>query len=55
MLRNAAGGCQISWKKRYEDVRFNVISITRGCVGVRIPGERHYVTLEWPPKGGGGG
>ena len=31
------GGCQISLKKRYEDVRFNVISITRGWVGVEFP------------------
>ena len=35
MLRNAVGGgggggCQISLKKRYEDIWFNVISVTRG-------------------------
>ena len=36
MLRNAVGvgGCQISLKKCYEDVRFNVISVTMGWVGV---------------------
>ena len=38
VLRNAdgGGGCQIFWKKRYEGVRFNVISITRGWVRVRF-------------------
>ena len=36
-------------KKRYEDVRFNVISITRGWVGVKFPEKvLHTVTLEWP-------
>ena len=43
------GGCQIfREKKHYEDVRFNVISVTRGWVGVQFPGKTHYVTLEWP-------
>ena len=46
MLRNAVrvGVCQISRKKRYEGVRFNVIGVT---VGVYFPGKRRYVTLEW--------
>ena len=35
-------------KKRYEGVRFNVISVTRGWVGVQFPEKKHYVTLEWP-------
>ena len=36
MLRNAVGGGrQISWKKRYGDVRFNVFSVKRGWVGHR--------------------
>ena len=30
-------GCQLFRKKRYECVRFNVISITRGWVGVEFP------------------
>ena len=34
-------------KKRYEGVRFNVISITRGLVGVQYPRKERYVTLEW--------
>ena len=29
--------CQTSLKKGYEDVRFNVISITRGWVGNKFP------------------
>ena len=40
MLRNAegGGGCQILREKnRYEGVRFNVISVTRGWVGVQFP------------------
>ena len=51
MLRNADGwgGCQIFWKKRYEGVRFNVIGVTRGWFrGLQFPGEKRYVTLEWP-------
>ena len=35
-------------KKHYEGVRFNVISITSGWVGVQFPGKKRYVTLEWP-------
>ena len=35
-------------KKRYEGVQFNVISVTRGWVGVKFPGKKRYVTLEWP-------
>ena len=47
VLRNAdgvGGGCPFF---RYEGVRFNVISVTRGWVGVQIPGKKRYVTLEW--------
>ena len=54
MLRNAmggGGGVQLSRKKkRYEGVRFNVISVTRGWVGVKFTGKERYVTLEWPIK-----
>ena len=52
MLRNADGGggwvSIFSGKKRYEGVRFNVISVTRGWVGVQCPQKKRYVTLEWP-------
>ena len=53
MLRNAVwggvgGGCQLSRKKRYEGVWFNVIRVMRGWVGVKFPGKQRYVTLEWP-------
>ena len=50
MLRNAdgVGGVIFSGKNRYEGVRFNVISVTRGWVGVQFPGKKRYVTLEWP-------
>ena len=50
MLRNAVGGGCVRFpgKKRYEDVRTNVISITRGLVGVKFPRKKRYVTLEWP-------
>ena len=42
MLRNADGGGgdgKFSWKKHYEGVRFNVIRITWGWVGVQFPGK----------------
>ena len=50
MLRNAVGGGWVSTlpeKKRYEGVQFNVISVTRGWVGVKYPGKKCYVTLEF--------
>ena len=49
MLRNAMGGGGVSFprKKCYEGVNFNVISVTRGWVGVKFPGTKRYVTLEW--------
>ena len=39
MLRNAmwGGGVSVPGQKRYEGVRFNVISVTRGWVGGPIP------------------
>ena len=40
MLRNAdggGGGSDFLEKKRYEGVMFNVISVTRGWVGVQFP------------------
>ena len=40
------GGVRFSGKKRYEGVMFNVISVTRGWVGVQFPGKQRYVTLE---------
>ena len=53
MLRNAVGGggggcASFPGKKRYEGVRFNVISVTRGWVGFKFPGKMRYVTLECP-------
>ena len=42
------GGVTFSGKKRYEGVRYNVISVTRGWVGVQFPGKKCYVTFEWP-------
>ena len=44
MFRNtmrSGGGEGVSFpgKKRYEGVRFNVISVTRVWVGVRFPGK----------------
>ena len=35
-------------KTHYEDVRFNIISVTRGWVRVKFPGKKRYITLEWP-------
>ena len=50
MLRNAMGigGVSFPGKKRYEGVRFTIISVTRGWMEVKFPGKKRYVTLEWP-------
>ena len=50
MLRNGGGGGGVTFsaKKRYDGLRFNDISITRGWVGVKFPEKKHYITLEWP-------
>ena len=52
VLRNADGGgggvSHFLGKKRYEGIGYNVISVTRGWVGVQFPGGKRYVTLEWP-------
>ena len=48
MLHNAdgVGGVTFSGKIRYEHVRFNLIIVTRGWVGVQFPEEEtRYVTL----------
>ena len=42
------GVSAFSGKKRYEGVRFNVISITVGGWGSNFQGKKRYVTLEWP-------
>ena len=31
--------CQLSREKHYEGAMFNVISVTKGCVGVKFPGK----------------
>ena len=50
VLRNSdgGGGVQFYRKKHYEGVRFNVIGITRGWVGVQFPEKKRCVTVEWP-------
>ena len=49
LLRNAEReGVRFPEKKRYEDVCFNVISVTRGWVGVTFPEKKRYLTFEWP-------
>ena len=42
------GVVTFSRKKCYEGVWSNVISVTRGWVGVKFPGKKRYVTLDWP-------
>ena len=37
MLRNTMGVSNFQGKKNYEGVRFKVISVTRGWVGVEFP------------------
>ena len=42
-------GVRFPEKKCFEDVRFNVISITRWAgVVVEFPEQKRYITLEWP-------
>ena len=48
MLCNAdgvGGGVKFSRKKHCKGVRFNIISITRGWVGVQFPEKKRYLTL----------
>ena len=49
VLRNTVGGVGVGFpgKKRYEGVQFNVITITRGWVGVKFTVKKRHVTLEW--------
>ena len=47
-MQIGVGGVTFSGKKHYEGVRYNVISVTRGWVGVKFPGKKCYLTLEWP-------
>ena len=51
IMQMGLGGVTFSGKKRYEGVRFNVVSVTRGWVGVKFAGGKRYVTLEWPQTG----
>ena len=49
MFRNAVGVSAFQGVgRRHVDVRFNGISVARGWVGVKSPGKKRYVTLEWP-------
>ena len=47
-MQMGVGGVRFSGKKRNEGVMFNVISVTRGWVGVHFAEKLRYVTLEWP-------
>ena len=42
-MQMGVGGVKFT-EKSYEGVRFNVISITRGWVGVKFPEKNRYVT-----------
>ena len=47
-MEGGGGWITFSGGKRYEGVRFNVISVTRGgWVGVQFPKKKRYATLEW--------
>ena len=52
MLRNADGGGVVTFsrKKRYKGVRFNVISVTRGWVGVNFPEKKALRNTGMAPK-----
>ena len=46
VTRTAVGVSALPEKKRYKGVRFNVISATRGWVGVICPVKKRHVTLQ---------
>ena len=48
VMQMGVGGVKFSGGKRYEGIRFNSISVTRGWVGVPFQGKKCYVTFEWP-------
>ena len=50
MLRNAEGGGGNFPEKNITKMctHLNVISVTRGQVGVNFQEKKRYVTLEWP-------
>ena len=52
MLRKAVRGVEGSNfpEELHKGLWFNVVSITRGWVGVKFQGKKRYVTLEWPLK-----
>ena len=50
VMQMEVGGVIFSGEKRYEGVRFNVISFTRGWVGGPISRKKRYITLEWPQR-----
>ena len=39
VMQMGVGGVRFSGKKHYECAMFNVISVTRGWVGVQFPGK----------------
>ena len=41
-------GVSFPGKKRYEGVRFNGISVTRGWVGVKFLGKKALSNTQWP-------
>ena len=55
MLRNGMGVCgclggvQLRLFQHYNDVRSNVISVSRGW-GFQTSRKKRYVRLEWPPN-----
>ena len=50
MLRNAVGAVKFPGKKCYEGVLFNVISVTRGWVGVNFPGKKALRSTLMAPR-----
>ena len=50
ILENENAQTSKCWQRgfaSYEGVHFNVISIARGYVGVKILGKKRYIPLEW--------
>ena len=47
-MQMGVGGVKFSGKKRYEDLRFNVIRVMRGWVGGQLPTQKKRYVTEWP-------
>ena len=55
IMQWGGGGVPNSPEKCCQGVHVNIISVTRGWVGVQFPEKKRYVALEWRPLSANGG